>query len=450
MKSIKKITSSVPNSKRGKNLAYGISTGILIKATSFIITIITVPMTLEYLGPERYGVWVTIISILAWISLVDIGIANGLVPLLTDAISKKNPELARKFITTAFWNLILISIIIITGLSIAWDYLNWGEIFNTNSKSLQSEIKYSTSIAIAIFAINLPLSITQKIYLANQDGASLNKWLLLSSLSSFIGIYLATKTDGGIMSLVIGYSGSQLLITSINTVWLYWRYKPELRPDRKPDFFDTKKVMAMGGMFFINQIATLVVFQKDNILITHLIGPLQATQFSVAWQMFFYINTLNLLIAPYLGPAFGDAYATKDYQWMRKSAIRYLTASISFTTIFVIILSIFYKEILSIWIPSYAPPSQNAILWMAAWAILLSIQWPIISLLNSTGQLRNFTFFYSLAALLNIFLSVFLIKRVGFHGGLIASITSVTLLSLGPSIRELLNIINTDKNYAKK
>ena len=51
-----------------------ISTGVAVLAL-----IITVPMTLPYLGEERFGVWMTVSSLAAMLSFLDFGVGNGLV-----------------------------------------------------------------------------------------------------------------------------------------------------------------------------------------------------------------------------------------------------------------------------------------------------------------------------------------------------------------------------------
>ncbi len=41
------------------------------------LAIVTVPLTIGYLGSERYGLWITISSVVAMINFADLGIGNG-------------------------------------------------------------------------------------------------------------------------------------------------------------------------------------------------------------------------------------------------------------------------------------------------------------------------------------------------------------------------------------
>lgn len=430
---------------RNRRLAVGVVSGVLTKAVAFLLTIITVPMTLHYLGTESYGIWVTMISILAWLSMVDLGIANGLTPALSAAFGKKRDDLAREYVATAFWSLTIIASIAAVIIAFLWDWLDWGWIFNIEGADLKQQVSLAMATAVAIFLVTLPLSITQRIFLSYQEGLTANSWQLIVSLAGVAGIYFVTRTEGGLIYLVLGYSGMQLLGTLASTVWLFGYTKPNLRPFIYPNLSKAKHVLSLGGMFFILQIATLMIYQKDNILITHYLGASQAATYSVAWQMFLYLNFANILIAPYLGPGFGEAYANGDLSWMRKAFKRYMLTTCVVAIPFVILLVLFYKSILAVWVGSKVMPTPETIFWLALWTLILSVQAPIITLLNNTGRLRVFTIVYGIAALINIALSVFLIKLVGVTGGIIASVITMTVFVVLPSLREVLILLKISR-----
>lgn len=422
---------------RNRRLAVGIASGVFTKGMAFLFTLVSVPMTLHYLGAEQYGIWVTMISMLAWISMVDLGVANGLTPLLSAAFGKGREDLAREYVATAFWSLTAMAILAGAVIAACWGWIDWGRTFNIGEHDLESRVSTAMALATGIFLVKLPLAVIQRIYLAYQQGLAANLWQLLISLAGVIGIYLVTLTQGGLIYLVLGYSGAQLLVLLANAVWLFGWSKPELRPFVRPNLAEAKHVMTMGGMFFINQLATLLIFQKDNILITHYLGPAQATPYSVTWQMFFYLNVITILIAPYLGPAFGEAHAKEDIHWMRKVFARYMLTTCAVALPAVALLAWFHRPILAAWVGPNVLPTTATVLWMALWTLVLSIQWPIITLLNSTGKLRIFTIVYGLAALLNMLLSVVFIKMVGVYGGVMASVITIVVFVLLPSLREV-------------
>ena len=59
---------------------------------------VSVPLTVHYLGAERYGVWLTISSLLVWVALTDFGLAgNALVNVLSEAVGNDDRGVARQY-----------------------------------------------------------------------------------------------------------------------------------------------------------------------------------------------------------------------------------------------------------------------------------------------------------------------------------------------------------------
>lgn len=426
---------------RNRRLATGIASGVVTKGAGFLVTIITVPMTLHYLGSERYGIWVTMISMLAWLSMVDLGVANGLTPALSAAFGKNRMDLARGYVATAFWALTAIAAITGVLIALGWIWIDWSRAFNIKHPGLVHEVSIAMALAVGIFLVNLPLAINQRIFLAYQQGLTANLWQLAISLAGVTGIYLVTWTQGGLVYLVLGYSGAQLLVSLASAIWLFGWWKPQLRPLVRPNMTESKHVLSLGGMFFINQIATLLIFQKDNILITHYLGPAQATPYNITWQMFFYLNAINILISPYLGPSFGEAYAKGDLVWMRRAFGRYIGATCCVAVPAVALLAWFHQSILAVWVGSDVVPTTATVFWMALWSLLLALLGPVVSLLIGVGKLKRYTISNVLAAFFSLILSVWLIGSVGVAGVIMASVVSFLVLVVIPALREVWEIL---------
>ena len=45
----------------------------LFKGISIILSLVYVPIVLNYLGDYKYGVWASVLSIISWISYFDLG-----------------------------------------------------------------------------------------------------------------------------------------------------------------------------------------------------------------------------------------------------------------------------------------------------------------------------------------------------------------------------------------
>jgi len=90
------------NERYRRILLTALMTGI-VKVVSVIINLFTVPLTLKYLGSERYGLWMSISSILSLISFADLGLGNGLLNSIAQANARNKIKQAKVAITSTFF-----------------------------------------------------------------------------------------------------------------------------------------------------------------------------------------------------------------------------------------------------------------------------------------------------------------------------------------------------------
>ena len=80
----------------------------LIKGVSIAVGFFTVPLCLSYIDQSRYGVWITISSILTWFSFFEIGLGHGLKNRLAEALAVEDYQLGKKYVSTTYALLIMI------------------------------------------------------------------------------------------------------------------------------------------------------------------------------------------------------------------------------------------------------------------------------------------------------------------------------------------------------
>lgn len=68
------------------------------------------PLTINYVSSPIYGIWMTLYSIISWLSIFDIGLGNGLRNNLTKCLVEGNYKDAKEYVSTAYVSLIFISL----------------------------------------------------------------------------------------------------------------------------------------------------------------------------------------------------------------------------------------------------------------------------------------------------------------------------------------------------
>src|SRR5215469_29564 len=100
------------NSGRDVRIIQGIFSALANKGIAVLVSFISVPLTVRYLGAERYGAWVTISTAMAWLALADFGLSNSLTNVVSEGYATDNKEIAQASVAAAFWTLTGIALVL--------------------------------------------------------------------------------------------------------------------------------------------------------------------------------------------------------------------------------------------------------------------------------------------------------------------------------------------------
>src|SRR5216683_2027875 len=164
------------------------STSYIAKALTILTSFVSVPLTVDYLGAERYGVWLTISSLLVWVALTDFGLAgNALVNVLSEAAGNDDRQSARHYAASAFWALVTIALVIGVVFLAAFHFIPWRAVFRVSDATSSRELESTCALVLTLFVINLPLSLLRSLYNAHQDGYLANIWGIAYGVVSLLG-----------------------------------------------------------------------------------------------------------------------------------------------------------------------------------------------------------------------------------------------------------------------
>src|SRR5690554_5404208 len=121
--------------KAKKNIAIS----LIIKGTSIGISFIMVPLTIDYINPSGYGIWLTLSSIVGWFSFFDIGLTQGLRNKFAEAKAKGDDAAAQVYVSTTYAVLGIIFSLIWLAYLIFSQFLDWSSILNV-SQGMNPEV----------------------------------------------------------------------------------------------------------------------------------------------------------------------------------------------------------------------------------------------------------------------------------------------------------------------
>lgn len=289
-----------------------------LKGISILCSLLTVPLTIDYVSSYEYGIWLTISSLVAWLSFFDIGIGNGLRNRFIEAIENQDQVRARIYVSTAY---AIISIIVFSVWLIVMsvsNFIDWSRLLNANDV-LDQELLYTIFIVITNFSILFVLGLNRTLLSALQKPALASAFDTASQVLLCSVLLIITRfTKGNLVYLALAMGGTSMFVLVISNVWTFRTILKEYRPSiRFVRFSYAKDIMSLGILFFFLQILAIAFYQTNNLIISHYLGPEEVTVYNIAFK---YINVLPMAFTIVLSPfwsAFTEAKVNEDYAWMK-------------------------------------------------------------------------------------------------------------------------------------
>lgn len=362
---------------------------LLLKGISIIISFLVVRMTIDFVNPTQYGIWISLSSLMAWFFFFDIGFTHGFRNRFAEAVALGNTSEARILTSTTYASL---SIIIAVGLAIILPvniFVDWSSILEVDP-AYRQELSRVFMLLISFFGLNMILQVFSALVTADQRPVLASLINVLGQAFAFLTIFILTRTvsHGNLIQLALAFSGVPVLVLGIISLFMFYgryrAYRPSLRFVR---FSYVKNILGIGGQFFIITTAMLLIFQLMNIIISREIGPDVVTQYNVSYKYFNILYMVALIVITPFWSAFTDAYTRGNFDWMAsmlRNMERLWLASIPC----VIIMILFAERFFALWLDDVVivPVSFNIAL--ALYVELMMLANIYMYMINGTGKVR--------------------------------------------------------------
>lgn len=309
--------------QRSINVKKNIFASFIIKGVSILISFMLVPATLGYVSAELYGVWMALSSVLLWIHFLDLGFSQGLKNKLAETLAFKDYKKGKALVTTTYVMVTFIFVPIGIILEFIVPLVNWCDLLNI-STDYADEIERVMYVLVAFASIQMIVNVLTSVIAAFQKVAFASVFSVIGQFLAFIIIIILTKTTPpSLIGLALSYAAMPVLVLIVASLILYNTQFKIIAPDfRTFNKSYIKELFGLGYKFFIINIQVVVLYYFTNILISYVSSPYQVTSYNLAYK---YLNVAMLvysLVTAPLWPAYTDAYAKKDYNWMKSTLSR--------------------------------------------------------------------------------------------------------------------------------
>lgn len=421
-------------SKRNNLIRKNIALSVIFKGLSVGLSLLLLPLTVNYLSQVEYGIWVTLLGVLSWVNYLDMGIGPGLRNKLTEAISLEDIHAFKSYLSSG---IVMIGGICFTAFVLLYGLLQFVDLNKVlNTTEVSSELLYNAALYTGVIVLILfLLSILDQIYNAFQQTAIPGLVGVIQS-SLMVGIvYFLTRFDyRNMLYFIIAFGFSAILSKLGMCIWFFCRHRNLLPALRYVSFDRMKGLVTLSAKFLLLNVTCIFIYNSADFMITLRMGPDYVRDFDLVFKVFYFISTLYFFMFNPLWSAYTDAYVKRDFDWIRKT-LKKTTLLIIPVIVAVIIVCFNVRLIVRIWtgieldIPDSLPAAIGlytiGLYWLANWNYFI----------NGSGQVNLEIIVSVVAAIGTAGLSWMLMPILGTTGMALSMAVVVSLFGTAMCIQ---------------
>lgn len=419
--------------ERYRRAALGTGGAIGARAISALASLITVPLTLSYLGVERYGMWMTISSLALLLIFSDLGLGNGMLSAISIAHGRGDRTTTARIIASGVWMLVAIGSLLAIALLLSYPFVGWADLLNVSGPLARAEAPQAMLVFGLLFAASLPLAAVVQVRQAHQEAYVNSAYMAAGSVIGLIAAVAAIMAHAALPILVFALMGGPMLATGVNALVLFGRQRPELRPVlRNVEAGMAIRLLRSGWQFLVLQLAMAAAFYSDTLVAALVIGPEAVADYSVVSKLFLIPTVVASAVLSPLWAAYGDAAGRGDVAWLQKTLRRSILAMLVITVPMAVGLTLLAPAIIEVWVGAAISPPMLLVIGMAIWTVLGAVGSSLAIPLNALHRLRVQIVTAVAMGVLNVTLSIYFASRIGVSGVILGTVIAYPIATLIP------------------
>ncbi|HXW91537.1 MAG TPA: polysaccharide biosynthesis C-terminal domain-containing protein [Terriglobales bacterium] len=380
------------------------------------------PFILHRLGDDAFGLWVLVFSITGYYGLFDLGIRSSVIKYVAKyAATGEYPMLTSLINTSLFsYGVVAAVLLLITGFG-AWQI---DSIFHIAPAFLHTARWLFLMVGTSL-ALSFPVSVFSGVLQGLQQYHWLNLIQVASNLLRALLIVLALNRGGGLLTVAMITVSLPFLVSCVYILIVHHLIPVSFRiqyVDRRV----FRQLINYGFVTFMIIVAEKLRFQSDTMVIGIFLSAASITYFAIGAKLVDYANNVVDAMADTFLPMSSHFDSTNDWDRMRKLFISGNRACALVIFPICATLIILGRSIIEAWVgPKYL--SSYAIL------VLLIVPRTIYRAQGAStrilfGMARHKSLAIAVVAegVVNLFLSILLIRRFGIIGDAVG--TAIPLL----------------------
>jgi O-antigen/teichoic acid export membrane protein len=425
--------------ERHRRIALATIASGMAKGVSVLTGLIIVPMTLHYLGEERYAMWVMISSLFMTMTAADFGIGTGVLNLVAAASGKDDRVLIKKYVSSGFFMLLAMGVVLGGIMLACCAIFPMSSLFNVTSEIARREANWAVVVVALVLGLGLPVMVVLRFqeglqegfytYLAQMGGNVLALGFALSAIKLELGLpWLVLSLLGGPFLANLGAFFLQFFISKRWACPAWSKFQGET----------TRGLLKTGGLFFLINMMTLIGMQAmDPFVISHVLGPVEGAKQVAAYSVVQKLSQIAFLywaLVQALWPAYAEAIARQDFTWVRKTILRSIRLSLVLGSCIGLFLALCGNWLIRFWVGRVLTPSEcrPLLLSFAVFTGVFSVAGTISVVINGAHWLREQLLCLLVTTPVAFLLKIILCRLWGASGVVWASTLAYAVCFIAP------------------
>jgi O-antigen/teichoic acid export membrane protein len=386
-----------------------------------------IPFTVEHLGLDLFGLWSLIFAVVGLFGLLDLGFATAAMKYVAELTASgdhagRNQVLSTLLVVYTVLGLVCLVVVAI----LAGPAAGWFDLSSDKAEAFTPALWLLGSVV----AINFPASLIKAILIGSGRMHLVNAIELVTTLINAALVVILLTAGFGLMGMAIATAVTMLLGPAV-MLPLAVRLTPGLAVS--PRLFTGSRVRELLGFsiyFFIANVAVLIILRLDPVVINAFLPLSAVAVYAVGAKIAEYTYLLNKQFSNALMPLVSQSKGAGDTATVRRVLVDGTRFLLAIAVPFIALLLFYSEPCVILWMGDEFAEAVPVLRILLLAMLFASVQFNAANVLGMTGQHRFVAFAMGGSALLNLILSIILIRFFGLIGVALGTLVAIVLMEL--------------------
>lgn len=374
-------------SERYRRAALSAVADVGAKAGGMGLMLLGVGLTIPYLGAERFGVWATIASLTAMLSLLDLGMGNALINRVAGASASGDGVALTRTASGGLAALVVLGGAV--GLLLTWlaAVAPWEMIIKLGDPANLAETRQAAMVFAALFGCNIAATGVRSIFIGLQRAFEAHLALAMAYGVAMIALWYGARAEVDVPTLLLLTFGIQLL--SAVALGLLAMFRGVIGwPSQRALVDEGRGLLRTGSLFFVLQIGVMVGWGADSIMIAHIRGAGDVADFSVVQRLFQFVAMPLLVLSAPLWSAYADAMIRQEFAFVRRTLRLSLLVNLIVGSVGVLVIAFAAPVIIPAWTRGTIDVSRDLVVIFGVLTLVQGLGSALGAFLNGAGIIK--------------------------------------------------------------